>query len=100
MAVIFIVGKIFYEDTDASKSLAAAFIGGIFISPVSMNEVSFILSYLAVFAIICIYPIIKKVIYRGKSKFIEKMILLTTVQFFLIPILIKEFGNNSVSFLF
>ncbi len=93
MAVIFIVGKIFYEDTDASKSLAAAFIGGIFISPVSMNEVSFILSYLAVFAIICIYPIIKKVIYRGKSKFIEKMILLTTVQFFLIPILIKEFGT-------
>lgn len=93
MAVIFIVGKIFYEDTDASKSLAAAFIGGIFISPVSMNEVSFILSYLAVFAIICIYPMIKKVIYRGKSKFIEKMILLTTVQFFLIPILIKEFGT-------
>lgn len=93
MAVIFIVGKIFYEDTDASKSLAAAFIGGIFISPVSMNEVSFILSYLAVFAIICIYPIIKKVIYRGKSKFIGKMILLTTVQFFLIPILIKEFGT-------
>ena len=93
MAVIFIGGKIFYEDIDASKSLAAAFIGGIFISPVAIDEVSFILSYLAVFAIICIYPIIRKIIYRGKSKFVEKLILLTTLQFFLIPILIKEFGT-------
>ncbi|MHD0317990.1 ComEC/Rec2 family competence protein [Fusobacterium sp. THCT1E2] len=93
MAVIFIGGKIFYEDIDASKSLAAAFIGGIFISPVAIDEVSFILSYLAVFAIICIYPIIRKIIYRGKSKFVEKLILLTTIQFFLIPILIKEFGT-------
>lgn len=93
MAIIFIMGKIFYEEVDAAKSLAAAFIGGIFVNPVSMNEVSFILSYLAVFAIICIYPLIKKVIYKGKSKFIEKLILLTTIQFFLIPILIKEFGT-------
>ncbi|AVQ27093.1 competence protein ComE [Fusobacterium ulcerans] len=93
MAGIFIAGKIFYEDIDASKSLAAAFIGGIFISPISMNEVSFILSYLAVFAIICIYPLIRKVIYKGKSKFVEKLILLTTIQFFLTPILIKEFGT-------
>lgn len=30
MALIFIGGKIFYEDVDAAKSLAAAFIGGIF----------------------------------------------------------------------
>lgn len=58
-----------------------------------MNEVSFILSYLAVFAIICIYPLIRKVIYKGKSKFVEKLILLTTIQFFLTPILIKEFGT-------
>jgi competence protein ComEC len=72
MALIFIGGKIFYEDIDATKSLAVAFIGGIFINPVSMNEVSFILSYLAVFAIICIYPIIRKVLYKGKSRIIEK----------------------------
>lgn len=93
MALIFIGGKIFYEDIDATKSLAVAFIGGIFINPVSMNEVSFILSYLAVFAIICIYPIIRKVLYKGKSRIIEKLILLTTIQFFLLPILIKEFGT-------
>ncbi|MDU1910805.1 ComEC/Rec2 family competence protein [Fusobacterium sp.] len=93
MALTFITGKIFYENIDAAKSLAAAFIGGVFVSPLSMNEIPFILSYLAVFAIICIYPLIRKVIYRGKSKFIEKLILLTTIQFFLIPILIKEFGT-------
>ncbi len=93
MAMIFIMGKIFYEDIDASKSLAIAFIGGVFINITSMMEISFILSYLAVFAIICIYPIIRKKIYKGKSRFIENLILLLTIQIFLMPVLIKEFGT-------
>lgn len=62
-----------------------------------MNEVSFILSYLAVlFAIICIYPIIRKFFIR-KSRIIEKLILYN-YTIFLLPILIKEFGTILVSF--
>ena len=67
MGVIFLFGKIFYENIDIEKSLAVSFIGSLFLNPISIYEVSFKLSYLAVAAIIFIYPFIIK-FYKGKSK--------------------------------
>lgn len=92
MGVIFLFGKILYENVDIEKSLAVSFIVSLFLNPISIYEVSFKLSYLAVVAIIFIYPSILK-LYKGKSKIIKNIILIGTIQIFLIPILIKEFGN-------
>ena len=90
MGVIFLFGKIFYENIDIEKSLAVSFIISLFLNPVSIYEVSFKLSYLAVAAIIFIYPFIIK-FYKGKSKLIKNIVLIGTIQVFLLPILIKEF---------
>lgn len=95
MGVIFLFGKIFYENIDIEKSLAVSFIVSLFLNPVSIYEVSFKLSYLAVAAIIFIYPFILK-FYKGKSKIIKNIILIGTIQIFLLPILIKEFGTIQV----
>ena len=92
MGVIFLFGKIFYENIDIEKSLAVSFIVSLFLNPISIYEVSFKLSYLAVAAIIFIYPFIIK-FYKGKSKLIKNIVLIGTIQFFLLPILIKEFGT-------
>ncbi|MDO4589276.1 MAG: ComEC/Rec2 family competence protein, partial [Fusobacterium sp.] len=91
MGVIFIFGKLLYEDLDLEKSLAISFIISVFINPISIYEISFKLSYLALVAIVSIYPYIIK-FYKGKSKFIKNIILVATIQIFLTPILIKEFG--------
>lgn len=91
MGVIFIFGKLLYEDLDLEKSLAISFIISVFINPISIYEISFKLSYLALVAIVSIYPYIIK-FYKGKSKFIKNIILVATIQTFLTPILIKEFG--------
>lgn len=95
MGVIFLFGKIFYENIDIEKSLAVSFIVSLFLNPVSSYEVSFKLSYLAVAAIIFIYPFIIK-FYNGKSKLIKNIVLIGTIQVFLLPILIKEFGTIQV----
>lgn len=92
MGVIFLFGKIFYENIDIEKSLAVSFFVSLFLNPISIYEVSFKLSYLAVVAIIFIYPFIIK-FYKGKSKLIKNIVLIGTIQFFLLPILIKEFGT-------
>ena len=95
MGVIFLFGKILYENIDIEKSLAVSFIVSLFLNPVSSYEVSFKLSYLAVAAIIFIYPFIIK-FYNGKSKLIKNIVLIGTIQVFLLPILIKEFGTIQV----
>lgn len=95
MGVIFLFGKILYENVDIEKSLAVSFIVSLFLNPISIYEVSFKLSYLAVAAIIFIYPFIIK-FYNGKSKLIKNIVLIGTIQVFLLPILIKEFGTIQV----
>lgn len=95
MGVIFIFGKLLYEDVDLEKSLAVSFIVSVFINPFSIYETSFKLSYLAMVAIITIYPNIIK-FYKGKSKFIKNIILIATIQFFLMPMLMKEFGTLQI----
>lgn len=93
MGVIFILGKLFYENTDLIKSLTVSFILGVFLKPTAIDEISFKLSYLAVFAIAAVYPLVLKKIYNGKSKFIKNLIMVFVIQVFLAPIIMKEFGN-------
>ena len=95
MIVVVICGKLFHENIDALKSLALSFLISIFINPLSINENSLRFSYLAVFAILEIFPLIKKKIYKGKSKIIDTLILSLIIQLFLSPILMKDFGKLS-----
>ncbi|MGL5541913.1 MAG: ComEC/Rec2 family competence protein, partial [Fusobacteriaceae bacterium] len=51
MGVIYILGNIFSENSDSLKSLALAFIIGIILKPEIYRELSFVLSYWAMFII-------------------------------------------------
>ena len=95
MIIVIICGKLFDENVDPLKSLTLSFLISIFLNPLSINENSLRFSYLAVFAILEVFPLVKKKLYKGKSKFIEILILSLIIQVFLSPILIKDFGKLS-----
>lgn len=92
MGIIYLLGKILDENTEIFKTLAVSYVLSLIINPASINIISFQLSYGAVFIIAGIFPYIKTKIYRGKSKIIESILLTLSIQFFLTPLLIKEFG--------
>lgn len=92
MGVIYLLGKIFDENTELIKTLVASFIFSLILNPASINTISFQLSYGAVFAIAGIFPYIKTKIYKGKSKIIDSILLTLCIQIFLTPVLIREFG--------
>ena len=83
MIIMVICGKLFHENVDVLKSLTLSFIISMFINPLSINEISLKFSYLAVFAIIGIFPLIKRYLYKGKSKFLDFLILTLVIQIFL-----------------
>ncbi|WP_429189467.1 ComEC/Rec2 family competence protein [Fusobacterium sp. PH5-44] len=93
MIIMTICGKLFYENVDILKSLTLSLIISMFINPLSINEISLKFSYLAVFAIIGIFPLIKKYFYKGKSKILDFLILTLIIQIFLSPILVQNFGK-------
>lgn len=95
MIIMTICGKLFHENVDVLKSLTLSFIISMFINPLSINEISLKFSYLAVFAIVGIFPLIKKYLYKGKSKFLDFLILTLAIQIFLSPVLMKNFGKLS-----
>ncbi len=92
MGVVYLLGKIFDENTELIKTLAVSFILSLIINPASINSISFQLSYGAVFAIAEIFPYFKTKLYKGKSKLIDSLILTLSIQFFLTPLLIYQFG--------
>lgn len=91
MILIFILGKIFYEKTNIKKSLFLSVIISIFIKPTVIFSLSFQLSYLAVIAIIYIYPELQRINIK-KWKILDFLILSISVQLFLCPILIYYFS--------
>lgn len=91
MILIFILGKIFYEKTNIKKSLFLSAIISIFIKPTIIFSLSFQLSYLAVMAIIYIYPELQKINIK-KWKILDLFILSISVQLFLCPIMIYYFS--------
>ena len=96
MAIVYLLGKLFYEKVDLGKTLFISAVVSIFINPTVIFSVSFQLSYGAMIAIIYIFPYIKKINYK-KFKILDYILFTTTIQIFLIPITVYYF--NSIQFL-
>lgn len=96
MGSIFLFGKIFYETADMKKSLALAAVITLVLYPVSVGNISFLMSYICLFAIIYVYP---KYCFKKKTKsiklkkFINFLIFTGTIQIFIIPVSIYFFGT-------
>ena len=96
MAVVYLLGKLFYEKIDLGKALFVSAVISVLINPTAIFSVSFQLSYGAMIAIIYIFPYIKKINYK-KFKILDYILFTTTIQIFLIPITVYYF--NSIQFL-
>lgn len=92
MGAIYLLGKILDENTELLKTLTVSYVLSLIINPASINSISFQLSYGGVFIIAGIFPYIKTKIYKGKSKIVDGILLTLSIQFFLTPLLIQEFG--------
>lgn len=96
MGMCYIGGELFYEKSDPKKSIFAAFIISMLINPVSLRELSFQMSFMAVVAIIFIYPRVEKKLDSSLvSGFMKKILLFAamslTIQIFLTPIFLVYF---------
>lgn len=91
MGIIYLLGKILDENTELFKTLTVSYVLSLIINPSSINNISFQLSYSTVFIIAGVFPYIKTKIYSGNSKIIEGILLTLSIQFFLTPLLIREF---------
>lgn len=101
MLVIYLLGSIFYEKIDAKKSLWISAIISILYRPNVIYSISFQLSYLAMIAILYIYPIIRKnyrkiqfkKIYLKENKILDYFMMTIIIQIFLSPLLIYYFST-------
>lgn len=91
MICIYLLAKILYEKVSIEKTLLASFIISIFLKPNTIFSLSFQLSYLAMFAIVYFYPLIKKVNVK-KWKFLNYTLFTLSIQVFLIPIQVYYFN--------
>lgn len=96
MAIVYLLGKLFYEKVDLGKTLFISAIVSILINPTVIFSVSFQLSYGAMIAIIYIFPYIRKINYK-KLKILDYILFITTIQIFLMPITVYYF--NTIQFL-
>ena len=96
MAVVYLLGKLFYEKIDLGKALFVSAVISVLINPTAIFSVSFQLSYGAMVVIIYIFPYVRKINYK-KFKILDYILFTTTIQIFLIPITVYYF--NSIQFL-
>ena len=96
MAIVYLLGKLFYEKVDLGKTLFISAIVSSLIKPTVIFSVSFQLSYGAMIAIIYIFPYIRKINYK-KLKILDYILFTTTIQIFLMPITVYYF--NTIQFL-
>ncbi|WP_339062173.1 ComEC/Rec2 family competence protein [Fusobacterium animalis] len=96
MAIVYLLGKLFYEKVDLGKTLFISAIVSILINPTVIFSVSFQLSYGAMIAIIYIFPYIRKINYK-KLKILDYILFTITIQIFLMPITVYYF--NTIQFL-
>ncbi|MGL6065324.1 MAG: ComEC/Rec2 family competence protein [Fusobacteriaceae bacterium] len=88
MAVIYLLGKIFYENTNFIKSLSISFIISLLLNPVIFYDVSFVLSYSAVLGIAIIVPLLKKINNLTKD-YIKKRYISYILNYFLFTLLLQ-----------
>ncbi len=96
MGMCYLVGKLIYEDTDIEKSIYIALVINLFIDPLGAMNISLQMSFLAVFAIIYIYPMIKRVIDRKiLNEWLKKIFYLMgisfSIQILLLPVTLINF---------
>ena len=96
MAIVYLLGKLFYEKVDLGKTLFISAIVSSLINPTVIFSVSFQLSYGAMIAIIYIFPYVRKINYK-KLKILDYILFTTTIQIFLMPITVYYF--NTIQFL-
>ena len=96
MAVVYLLGKLFYKKIDLGKTLFVSAIISILVNPIEIFSVSFQLSYGAMIAITYIFSYVRKINYK-KFKIFDYILFTTTIQIFLIPITVYYF--NSIQFL-
>ena len=95
MAIVYLLGKLFYEKVDLGKTLFISAIVSILINPTVIFSISFQLSYGAMIAIIYIFPYIRKINYK-KLKILDYILFTTTIQIFLMPITVYYFNSVQV----
>ena len=95
MAIVYLLGKLFYEKVDLGKTLFISAVVSIFINPTAIFSISFQLSYGAMIAIIYVFPYIRKINYK-KFKILDYILFTTTIQIFLIPITVYYFSTVQV----
>ena len=96
MAIVYLLGKLFYEKVDLGKTLFISAIVSSLINPTVIFSVSFQLSYGAMIAIIYIFPYVRKINYK-QLKILDYILFTTTIQIFLMPITVYYF--NTIQFL-
>lgn len=105
MGIVMVFGKLFGKKYDALCSLGFAAIVILFIFPLYIFDLSFLLSFMAVFSIICLYPQISK-IYKKRVKNKFTMLMLDTLNLTLVanigvlPIMAHYFNSISPYTLF
>lgn len=92
MLFILVLGKMLYEKVNLKKLIYVSMYISIFIKPNSFASLSFQLSYLAIFAIAYIYPIIRKINIK-KYKILDYILFTLSIQIFLIPIQVYYFDT-------
>ena len=65
MAVVYLLGKLFYEKVDLRKTLFVSAIISILVNPIEIFSVSFQLSYGAMIAITYIFSYVRKINYKN-----------------------------------
>ena len=95
MAVVYLLGKLFYEKVDLRKTLFVSAIISILINPIAIFSVSFQLSYGTMIAITYIFPYVRKINYK-KFKILDYILFTSTIQIFLIPITVYYFSTVQV----
>ena len=95
MAVVYLLGKLFYEKINLGKTLFVSAIISILINPIAIFSVSFQLSYGAMIAITYIFPYVRKINYK-KFKILDYILFISTIQIFLIPITVYYFSTVQV----
>lgn len=95
MGSVYILGNILYEKNDSKKTLAISFIFSLLIAPWWFYNISFWMSYIAVFSIIYIYPRIPKFHIEKEilKKIVDYIILSFTIQVCMLPIFVIYFKS-------
>lgn len=98
MGMCYLAAGLLYEEPDIRKSYFAAMIINLFLTPLGAVSVSFQMSYMAVFSIIFIYPVVEERIRERVEKgwlkiIVETAALSLVIQIMLTPIFITTFRS-------